>query len=144
MNEPIATDPGAAAPRGRSRRRSLLLSLVALLVLGGAGWSIWASVGNEIQTAAAQIREDWNKPQPPTPEEVTKAQEARSKRHRAATRRQITASRRSCTALGGLAARSRASHHAAASSRWSRRASPATAAHTAAQAARVKVGRAGL
>ena len=60
--------------------RSLLLSLVALLALGGAGWSIWWSTGDEIRTAVAQIRQEQNLPKPPTPEEVTRARKARENR----------------------------------------------------------------
>ena len=55
--------PAPAAPR--RARRPLVLGLVATLVLGGAGWSIWASAGDDILAAIRQYRLAHAPPPPP-------------------------------------------------------------------------------
>ena len=80
MTEPIMADLGPIAPRGRYRTRSLVLMMAALLVLGGACWTIWESVGDDIRTAVAEAQREWNKPKPPTPAEAAAVQEAEDNR----------------------------------------------------------------
>ncbi len=64
--------PPAAAPRRRRWSRPVVLAFVAVAVLGGAGWSIWSSVGDEAMRALAEYQRARNTPpsgptQPPGP-----------------------------------------------------------------------------
>ena len=66
--ESIAPEVGSTAPA--PSRRWILLA-VALVALGGAGWSIWSSAGSDIQAALVTLREQVTAPPPPATPPVT-------------------------------------------------------------------------
>ena len=58
--------PPAASPHRRRWSRPVILGLVAVVALAGAGWSIWSSVGDEALRALADYQRARNVP-PPVP-----------------------------------------------------------------------------
>ena len=60
----MTTEPIIPDAESRSRSRRWILLAVALVALGGAGWSIWSSAGSEIQEALVTLRQRVTAPPP--------------------------------------------------------------------------------
>ena len=61
--EPVVPEVGSVST---PRSRRLLLLAVALVVLAGAGWSIWSTAGSDIQAGLVTLRKRMSAPPPAT------------------------------------------------------------------------------